>query len=313
MKNHYKKNIALVLSSGGARGLAHIGAIEVLIERGYNITSVTGSSMGAVIGGFYAAGALDMFKSWVTNLSMLDVFKLLDFSLSLTGFVKGDRVLNEIQKIIPDHNIEELKIPFKALAVDLKKKKEVVFEEGSLYQAIRASISIPMVFSPVENENTILVDGGLLNPIPSDFVDRKEDELMFVVNVNANIEYEQPEEKIIKKQEESKSFFSLYSEKINALLESFSESGKHDEELGMTDLIDYSLDIMISRISSLIIEKNPPDILVEISQDAGDTFDFYRAKELIEEGRKKTFIALEEYESKTDTISFDGISFYDKF
>jgi NTE family protein len=290
------KKVALVLSSGGARGLAHIGVIEELLSRGYEISAVAGSSMGALIGGFHAAGELNAFKNWVTKLDMLDVFRLLDFSLKFTGFVKGDRVLNEIREIIPDRRIEELPVPFKALAVDIKNKKEVVFEKGSLYQAIRASISIPMVFSPVIKDNTVLVDGGLLNPIPSDHIDRNDNELLVVVNVNANIDYHPPTEEKIKRQEEDKNFFSLYAEKISSLLNTLSEQAKEDEELGVTDLIDHSLDLMISRISSLLIEKNPPDILVEVSQEAGDTFDFYRAKELIREGRQKAKEVIEKYE-----------------
>ncbi len=292
------KKVALVLSSGGARGLAHIGVIEELLARGYEITSIAGSSMGSIIGGFYAAGELEKFKDWVTQLDVFDVFKLLDFSLNFTGFVKGDRVLNEIQKIIPDRNIEDLNLPFKALAVDIKKKKEVVFDKGSLYQAIRASISIPMVFSPVVKDNSVLVDGGLLNPVPSDYVDRMENDLLMVVNVNALIDFNPQEEEKKKKLEAEKSFFSLYTEKINALFSSLTNPPEEEEELGMTDLIDSSIDIMISRIASLIIEKNPPDILVEISRDAGDTFDFYRANELIAEGRKQAVRALDIFEKR---------------
>ena len=279
-----KKKVALVLSSGGARGLAHIGVIEELLSQGYEISSVAGSSMGAMIGGFYAAGELEKYKNWVTKLDAFDVFKLMDFSLNLKGFVKGDRVLNEIQKIIPDRNIEDLAIPYTATAVNLKNKKEVIFKKGSLFKAIRASISIPMVFSPVYHNDMLLVDGGILNPIPMEHVYRQGNELTVVVNVNANIK---PENNL-KKTKKDEDFLSLWTSKIQSLFSEFPKAQQEDDdELGMYDLINNTIDAMLFRISSLILENHPPDLLIEISQQEADTFDFYKADELIRLGRKK--------------------------
>ena len=182
-----KKKIALVLGSGGARGIAHIGVIRELADQGYQITSVAGSSMGALIGGIYASGKLDDYEKWLRTLDKLDVFNLVDFTLSSNGIIKADRVLNEIRKFIPDRNIEDLPIPFTAVATDIRNKKEVCFSSGSLYKAIRASISIPMVITPAMVDGVLMVDGGVLNPVPVNRVKRQPDDLLVAVNVNAQI------------------------------------------------------------------------------------------------------------------------------
>ena len=137
------KKVALVLSSGAARGYAHIGAIEELLSRGYTITSVAGTSMGALIGGMFAAGGLESVKEWMFQIKKREVFSLTDITIALSGFVKGEKVMERMQNIVPDVNIEDLPIPFCAVATNLLNGSEVVFKEGSLYEAIRASISVP--------------------------------------------------------------------------------------------------------------------------------------------------------------------------
>jgi NTE family protein len=179
------KDIALVLSSGGARGIAHIGVIEELLDRGYNITSISGTSMGAVVGGIYASGKFKEFKEWMCQLDKKEVFRLVDFSVSRSGIVKGDKVIEHMKKFIPDKNIEELEIPFCAIAVDIHKGEEVVFTKGSMFDAIRASISIPAVFKPAKINGVYYVDGGILNPLPLNRVDRKENDILVAVMVNA--------------------------------------------------------------------------------------------------------------------------------
>jgi len=181
-----RKKVALVLSGGGARRIAHIGAIEELLSQGYEIKSISGTSMGSVVGGVYALGMLEEFKQWMISLDRMKVFHLVDFTLSKQGLIKGDKVLNAMKEFIPDTNIEDLSIPYAAVAVDLNKKEEVVFTSGSLYEAIRASISIPTLFTPVESGDALLVDGGVLNNIPVDHVKRSRRDILVVVNVNAN-------------------------------------------------------------------------------------------------------------------------------
>ena len=173
-----KKNVALVLSGGGARGIAHIGVIEELEKQGFDIKSISGTSMGALVGGVYAVGKMQEYKNWICTLDKFDVFKLVDFTFSTQGLVKGDRVINKMKEFIPDINIEDLKIYYAATATDISRKEEVVFTKGSLYEAVRASISIPTVFTPVKTENSLLVDGGVINNVPINHVKRTKDDII---------------------------------------------------------------------------------------------------------------------------------------
>ena len=166
-------NVALVLSSGGARGLAHIGAIEELESRGYTISSIAGCSMGALVGGVYAAGKLEEFREWMKTIDKKKMLELTDFSLSINHLVKGKRIIDAIMEFVPDINIEDLPLPYCAVATDLKDGREVVFNKGSLFEAIRASISLPSFYEPVQRDGMILVDGGVINPIPLNRVKRQ--------------------------------------------------------------------------------------------------------------------------------------------
>jgi NTE family protein len=187
------KKIALVLSGGGARGNAHIGVIEELLGQGFEISSVTGTSMGSLVGGAYAYGKLEVLKEWMLSLDRRRVFSLVDFTLSRHGIVKGDKVFNAMKEFIPDTRIETLPIPFAAIAVDLVTKHEVVFREGSLFNAIRASVAIPTVMTPVKSNGSLLVDGGVLNNIPISHARRQKGDLLVVANVNANVPVSLPE------------------------------------------------------------------------------------------------------------------------
>ncbi len=182
-----KKNVTLVLSGGGARGFAHIGAIEEIESRGYIINSIAGTSMGALIGGVYATGKLNEFKEWVYNLDKHKIFKLFDFSFTNQGLIKGDRVLKTMKKFIPDANIEDLKIKYTATACDLAQHKEIVFSQGSLYNAIRASISIPTFFTPVISGSSVLVDGGVVNNVPINNAIRTKNDVLIAVYVNSDV------------------------------------------------------------------------------------------------------------------------------
>ena len=177
-------NVALVLSSGGARGLAHIGAIDELEHNGYRIRSIAGSSMGALIGGMYATGKLDDFKKWMMTIDKRKILSLIDLSLSISHIVKGDKIIDALKEIVPDVNIEDLPIEYKAIATDWENGREIVFTKGSLYEAIRASISIPLFFNPVWRDNMILVDGGIINPLPLKQGSEMEGELLVAVNVS---------------------------------------------------------------------------------------------------------------------------------
>lgn len=161
-----KKTVALTLGSGGARGYAHIGAIEVLCERGYEIVAISGCSMGALIGGVYATGKMQDYKDWVTGLGQFDVLKLLDVTFNSVGAIRGEKIFSVVREMIGDVRIEDLPVAYTAVATDLLGHKEIWFQEGPLDQAIRASIAIPSVVTPLVLNGKILVDGAVLNPLP---------------------------------------------------------------------------------------------------------------------------------------------------
>jgi len=276
-----KKNVTLVLSGGGARGFAHIGAIEELESRGYLINSIAGTSMGALVGGMYAVGKMNEYKEWVYNLDKQDIFKLLDFSFSNQGLIKGDKVLNKMKEFIPDANIEDLKIKYTATAFDLAQNKEIVFKEGSLYNAIRASISIPTVFTPVISGDSVLVDGGVVNNIPIKNAIRSKNDVLIAVYVNADVPVHQiniPDK--VKKQ-------ALYIQKINEFRKSLYKSVPPDQskKFHYFNLMNDTIAVMTNQLASTIIKNNPPDILVEISKKSCGTYDFYKVEELVEIGR----------------------------
>lgn len=178
------KRVALVLGSGGARGYAHIGVIEEIERRGYDIACIAGCSMGAVVGGIYAAGKLDEYRRWIESLDYLDVLRLVDVSFKL-GAIRGEKVFGQIRKIVGEINIEDLRIPYTAVATDLTNQQEIWFQEGCLHQAMRASAAIPSLFTPVVQGNRTLVDGGLLNPLPIVPVVSSHCDLIIAVNLNA--------------------------------------------------------------------------------------------------------------------------------
>ena len=282
-----KKDVALVLSSGGARGLAHIGAIEVLEEQDYHVTSLAGCSMGALIGGVYAAGKLNEFREWMKGIDRKKMLELTDFSLSLNHFVKGDRIIEAIMEFVPDVAIEDLPIPYCAVATDWVSGREVIFRTGSLFEAIRASISLPSFYKPVERNGMILIDGGVVNPIPLNRVVRNKGDLLVGVDVSGH-DYKTQE----------------------AMKHKLSERRKHDKSIAAMILnklvpenIDFNYYTMLSRTSSLMIRQNSklmaqlmnPDILVDIQISRYGGFDYDKSEKLIAIGRQKTMKAIEKY------------------
>lgn len=276
-----KNNVTLVLSGGGARGFAHIGAIEEIESRGYKIGSIAGTSMGALVGGVYAVGKMEEYKEWVYNLDKQNIFKLLDFSFSSQGLIKGDRVLKTMKEFIPDTNIEDLKIKYTATAFDLAQNKEVVFSEGSLYNAIRASISIPTVFTPVISGDSVLVDGGVVNNIPINNAIRTKNDVLMAVYVNADV----PVQHISSLDKEKKQ--AIYIQKINEFRKSLYKSvpSEQRKKIHYFNLVNDTIAAMTNQLATTIIQNSAPDVLVEISKKSCGTYDFYKAEELVEIGR----------------------------
>jgi NTE family protein len=291
-----KKNVSLVLSGGGARGIAHIGVIEELEKRDFKIKSISGTSMGALVGGIYAVGRLQEFKNWLYTLDKIDVFKLIDFTLSSQGLIKGDRVFNRMKEFIPDMNIEDLEIHYVATATDIINNKEVVFNHGSIYEAIRASVAIPTVITPVKKDNTLLVDGGVMNSLPINHVKRTGEDLLIVVYVNADIPVNKP---VISQKEKDKKQ-SIYLKKLKQFQDQLHliHPKNKSEKLGYFDLINKSISLLTYHIAELSLEKYPPDILIKVSHNACGIFDFYKAEEMVEIGRYAAINRIDEYYNK---------------
>lgn len=278
------KDVALVLSSGGARGLAHIGAIEELEAHGYRITSIAGCSMGALIGGVYAAGKLEEFREWMKTVDRKKMLVLTDFSFSLNHLVKGTRIIEAIMEFVPDIPIEDLPIPYCAVATDWKSGHEVVFREGSLFEAIRASISLPSFYEPVKRDGMILIDGGVTNPIPMNRVVRHEGDILVGIDVSGH-DYEAQWRRHHELAEKRKRSTSLSQQILNRLI---------------PDNLDFNYYTMLSRVSSLMIRQNSilmaqlmkPDILVDIQMARYGGFDYDKSERLIAIGRQKTLQAI---------------------
>jgi NTE family protein len=285
-----KKNVALVLSSGGARGLAHIGAIEELEARGYHISSIAGCSMGALIAGVYAAGKIEEFREWMKTVTRKKMFELTDFSLSLNHIVKGKRIIEAIMEFVPDVAIEDLPIPYCAVATDLTAGKEVVFNKGSLFEAIRASISLPSFYEPVQRDGMILIDGGVINPIPLNRVKRQSGDILVGVDVSGH-DYKSQWEEMRRLTEWQKNDKSLKAKILDKLI---------------PDNIEFNYYTMLSRSSSLMIRQNSilmaklmkPDVLVDIQMSRYGGFDYDKSEKIIAIGHQKTSLALNKYEQR---------------
>jgi NTE family protein len=315
-------SISLVLGSGGARGYAHIGAIEELCAQGYGIHSVAGASMGALVGGVYAAGKLDAYRDWAKALQRMDVLRLLDWSFR-GGLIKGDRIINKLKDLIGEVNIEDLPISYTAVAVDLMAQREVWFSRGSLFDAIRASIAIPTVLRPHHYQGRTLVDGGLLNPVPITPTLRDLTDFTIAVDVNASADPSQGEGMVESEMEaiardcaapdteavavegatpvlvepaEPPAGAPGYRQKIVEFIDGFREKREKkappESDPGILELFARSLDVVQETITRFKLAAQPPDLVVRIPRNACAFYEFHRAEEVIELGRLRTREAL---------------------
>ena len=284
------KDVALVLSSGGARGLAHIGAIEELESQGYRISSIAGCSMGALIGGVYAAGKLPEFREWMKTVDKKKMLELTDFSLSLNHIVKGTRIIKAIMEFVPDMPIEDLPIPYCAVATDWKAGREVVIDKGSLFEAIRASISLPSFYEPVRRDDMILIDGGVVNPIPMNRVKRQPGDILVGVDVSGH-DYKAQWEKMNKLSERQSHDKSLKAKLLDMII-------PDNIEFNYYTLLSRTSSIMIRQNSILMAQLTKPDILIDIQMSRYGSFDYDKSEKLITIGRNKTRKALTALEAQ---------------
>lgn len=296
------KSVSLVLGSGGARGMAHIGVIRCLEDQGYEIANIAGASIGALVGGFYAAGQLDKLQSWVCALERKDVLGLLDLSFTGGGLFKGDKLMDALSGLVKDQVIENLPIDFTAVAVDLDKQKEIWFTDGSLFEAIRGSIAIPSVFKPHNYRNMWLVDGGVLNPVPVSAAMSHVTNLTIAVNLNAKrTPYSQPFDEHV----EHVSLDTSYQRGVHRAIMRFIDRWKKEDEVEHTtinqfttlELLNRSIETMQNTIAHMKLAANIPDILVEVPYDCGGLFDYHLADEIIEKGYILCLDSLKRYEA----------------
>lgn len=296
-------SVALVLGAGGARGLAHIGVIEAIEARGLRIAAIAGSSMGALVGGIYASGRLPAYREWALALTRTDVFRLLDFGIGRPGLFTGDRLMEELQEIVGQHRIESLPIPFTAVATDLRAQREVWLTRGSLFDAIRASMAIPLVFTPVKLGGRELVDGGLLNPVPIAAMRQALADVVIAVDVNARVANAHGHASQIADGSERESMRlpvmvdaeeSIEKETAGSMFAQwFTRKAAEQAQTGLIDLMARSLDTMQGQLSRMQLAFDPPDILIRISRDSSFFYEFWRTRELIEIGRKQADDALD--------------------
>ena len=292
------KTVSLVLSSGGARGLAHVGVIEELERRGYAIGEIAGCSAGALVGGMYAAGKLPEFKDWICNLDRVDVFSLMDFTFSSRGFIKGEKVYQALKKVVPDQNIENLPIRFSCNAVDVNSGKEHVFSQGSLYKAIRASGSIPSVFLPAQIDKRNFIDGGVLNPVPISLISDPHKTLIVVVNTNSLAEHFLPPAHKKSIQKKSMTMPGWLMDYQNKMKQYFPEEIKKVQQrrYSAMELVTRSFDLLQDRYCQLLLENYQVEVEIKVASIQAGTLEFHRAAELIEVGRIKACEALDRLE-----------------
>ncbi len=286
------KTVSLVLGSGGARGLAHIGVIHELEAAGYDIRSISGCSVGALVGGIYAAGKLDEFERWVRAIDKVDIVSLLDIAWQKHGLVRGDKIINTLVELVGDRMIEDLPMPFTAVAADIRNEKEVWINSGRLFDAIRASISLPLFFTPVPYRNTHLIDGGVLNPVPIAPTFNDDTDLTIAVNLGGPVEKAAG---VPPPTGERSKVSPRLHDKLRSFIDDLQESilSRDEDDWTVYDIADQAFDTMQGAIARHKLAAYPPDVTVEIARNACGTLEFDRADEMIELGRRKAKMAID--------------------
>ena len=335
--------VALALGSGGARGYAHIGVVEALRERGYDIVGIAGSSMGALVGGLQAAGRIDEFANWAKSLTQRTILRLLDPSISAAGVLRAEKILVAVRDILGPVTIEQLSIPYTAVATDLLTGKSVWFQRGPLDEAIRASIAIPGVIAPHEIEGRLLADGGILDPLPMAPLAAVKADLTIAVSLNGS-------EAIASRAEEPSvtvEWLNRMVRNTSALLDTtavrslldrptaravLSRFGSEDADgeqpdgipdsadnandiraptevpkLGSFEVMNRTIDIAQSALARHTLAAYPPDLLIEVPRSTCRSLEFHRAAEVIAAGRALAEQALDTLEMNVDEPAAQAI------
>ena len=287
-----KPTVALALGAGGAKGLAHIGVIEEIEAQGYRIVAIAGSSMGALIGGIHAMGKLDVYRDWVCALARLDVLRMVDWTFSGGGLIKGERIIGTLRGLIGDILIEELPMAFTAVATDLDREREVWLRRGSLFDAIRASIAVPTVFRPHHIKGHRMVDGALLNPVPVTPLIGIEADYLLAISVDGPAETAAAPATVEPEPVDETSYRHRIGEFISRLIPHGEDQPR---EPGTLDTLNQAMDLMQANLARLRLAAYEPDLLIELPRNIATVYEFYRARELVERGRAQARKALAEW------------------
>lgn len=301
------KTIALALGSGGARGYAHIGVIEEIQARGWEIVGVSGTSMGAVIGGLFVGGGMESYRDWAVGLGRRDVMRLMDPGLGGAGVLRASKVMSKVKEHLGDLAIEEARMPYTAVAVDLVTQREVWFTSGSMIDAMRASIAIPTVFTPLAKNGMVLADGGLLNPVPVAPLASVHADAIIAVNLaGRSVTTAYAREEVFTGIKLPRIRFPnlphMIEPALRALIPAFGRGDEGDTDdhqdlrMNTLDVVDRSLNLMQEVIRRYRLAGYPPDVLVNVPLDSCGTLDFHRAKDMIEVGRERAIRAFDAWE-----------------
>lgn len=275
------RSVSLVLGSGGARGLAHIGVIRWLEQHGYQIHSISGCSAGALVGGVYAAGKLDEFEQWITAIDKVAMAKLLDISWQSSGLFKGDKIIDTLIDLIGDVHIEELDIRYTAVAANVAEEKEVWLNSGRLFDAIRASISLPLFFTPYIIDGEPLIDGGVLNPVPIAPTFGDKTDLTLAVNLGGELT-----DKPIARAKHPHHLNRTIEARIGKFIDTLQDSvlDSFNINLDAFDIANQAFDAMQSTIARQKLAAYPPDLILDIPQNLCGTMEFDKAEQVIAYG-----------------------------
>jgi NTE family protein len=279
-----KEPVALVLGAGGARGLAQIGVIEVLEQRGFRIAAVAGSSIGALIGGLFCAGKLSAYRDWLTPLARSDILRLLDPAFAAPSLFRGERILAEMRRIAGSPRIEDLPVELTVVAVDLARQREVWLRDGDLWDAVRGSMAIPGVFTPHVVRGRELVDGGILAPLPITATRLSGAHRLVAVDMHswpAHPAGRLAESASTDDDDGMPSLFGRWLRRFGDRADTVDARA-----MGFTELMARSLDTMQAQIARVQMALDPPEIVIRIPRDACQFYEFWRARELVELGRR---------------------------
>ena len=337
--------IALALGGGGARGYAHIGVIRELQQRGHQVVAVSGTSMGAVIGGLHCAGRMEAYADWVTSLSQRDVLRLMDPSIKAPGVIRAEKVMGRVAALLDGARIEDLPIPYTAVATDLVAQREVWFQQGLLVTAMRASVAIPSLIAPVVVDGRLLADGGLMNNLPIAPLTPIRSDLVIAVSLSGARQGPGPSPRGLTGPEErfervrrvvgqlrDQDMVRAVAARLGVGTDAHDRGQpvEHDESIDHADshadassragaheawiptglrtreVIELSIQTMQRLITRYRLSAYPPDVLIEVPVDACGTFEFHRASELIALGRELASRALDAHPGATRAHESQG-------